>query len=843
MYTLFGQEEKRSAVKKFWAGVLMITINLTLGGVGAALISAEVAYATQPVDTYSITGTASVLGTVATANGSATVDANGAKANTISIGIDWNEDNGTTLATSGISVLDSSIVHITCPSQSPCSITWGPTTHDYASAGPGTYKAFAVVYHGGVTGQDGIGSSQIAEITVVIPPVSAPVLAEVTVVPTPTNDNTPDYTFSSTKAGTITYGGDCSSATTAAISGNNTVTFNTLADDAHSNCTITVTDVDNNASNILSVNSFTVDTTGPIVTITSPLSGATTGTSGSVIYTTGDAATVSCTLDGAPVVCATSGTYAFGSLSTADHTFVVTGTDALGNVGAVASVMWHVDATGPTVTIDTHPSNPSASDAAAFTFTSNETPNTFKCSLDGAASAACTSGVSYTSLFDGEHTFSVVGMDQYGNTGGIQIFIWTVAKDSDGDGVLDVTPDNCLLVSNTDQANHDDDAMGDACDTDDDNDGILDEQPDNCRFVANPDQTDTDSDDIGDACDDSTTETTLALCVDGIDNDSNDVVDLTDANCAAFRPTVTVIKHVENLFGSTGTAGMFSMVVKYIGDVFTTFPGNETGVITPLSGAGSFEVSETENPLYAMTTTGNCAGTLVAGESATCTVTNTAKDTDDDEVFDGNDNCPLVANTDQLDSDHDGIGDVCDETPLPPEVLTDVCPNIPETQATVPEGKQLTDAGCVDIPPGVPQVPVNPPAGAVGLGFLGGGSNGGGLVLGAATTGEDLPASCTPYLGDYLRIGKKNNPEQVVLLQTFLNTNLGLNLPVTGYFGPLTHNAVKQFQTENADQVLAPWTPYGLTNKTPTGYVYKTTKRWINLLQCKTLDIPMPQLP
>ena len=35
---------------------------------------------------------------------------------------------------------------------------------------------------------------------------TAPVIAEVTAVTTPTNDTTPDYTFSSDKAGTITYG-------------------------------------------------------------------------------------------------------------------------------------------------------------------------------------------------------------------------------------------------------------------------------------------------------------------------------------------------------------------------------------------------------------------------------------------------------------------------------------------------------------------------------------------------------------------------------------------------------------------------------------------------------------
>lgn len=169
----------------------------------------------------------------------------------------------------------------------------------------------------------------------------------------------------------------------------------------------------------------------------------------------------------------------------------------------------------------------------------------------------------------------------------------------------------------------------------------------------------------------------------------------------------------------------------------------------------------------------------------------------------------------------------------------DVCPNISGIQGSLPSGKKFDEGRCVDISV-VPPPPVEN-NGAVGLGFLGGGSNnGGGLVLGASTsTGE----TCTEYITDYLRMGTKNNPEQVKLLQIFLNKYLNLNIPVTGFFGPLTRDAVKQFQLENADQVLTPWVPYGLSVQTPTGYVYKTTKRWINLLECKSLNTPLPQLP
>lgn len=85
------------------------------------------------------------------------------------------------------------------------------------------------------------------------------------------------------------------------------------------------------------------------------------------------------------------------------------------------------------------------------------------------------------------------------------------SPDTDEDGVVDLE-DNCVLVSNADQLDDDDDQIGNACDpdvptADTDNDGIM-NQDDNCLTVANPDQTDEDADGIGDACDLETVVTT-----------------------------------------------------------------------------------------------------------------------------------------------------------------------------------------------------------------------------------------------------------------------------------------------------------------------------------------------
>jgi hypothetical protein len=64
---------------------------------------------------------------------------------------------------------------------------------------------------------------------------TAPTLISVTPITTPTTDTTPQYIFSSSEAGTITYGGSCSSNTTNAQAGNNTIFFNTLALGTYSN--------------------------------------------------------------------------------------------------------------------------------------------------------------------------------------------------------------------------------------------------------------------------------------------------------------------------------------------------------------------------------------------------------------------------------------------------------------------------------------------------------------------------------------------------------------------------------------------------------------------------------
>ena len=88
----------------------------------------------------------------------------------------------------------------------------------------------------------------------------------------------------------------------------------------------------------------------------------------------------------------------------------------------------------------------------------------------------------------------------------------TGTSDYDGDGVADHS-DNCPLVANADQRDSDGDHVGDACDAtqfdDTDHDNVS-NIVDNCPTVPNPDQRDSNGNGIGDACDTSPTPTATA---------------------------------------------------------------------------------------------------------------------------------------------------------------------------------------------------------------------------------------------------------------------------------------------------------------------------------------------
>ena len=109
-------------------------------------------------------------------------------------------------------------------------------------------------------------------------------------------------------------------------------------------------------------------------------------------------------------------------------------------------------------------------------------------------------------------------------------------------------------------------------------------------------------------------------------------------------------------------------------------------------------------------------------------------------------------------------------------------------------------------------------------------------VLGATTCGE--------LITDYLWFGGNNNPDQVKLLQQFLNEQMGTKIPITGFYGTQTRDAIIAFQEKYADKILQPWIDKGLLiEKRGTGNVFKTTKWWINMTTCPDLNLSQPIIP
>src|SRR6185295_12943273 len=117
---------------------------------------------------------------------------------------------------------------------------------------------------------------------------------------------------------------------------------------------------------------FTVDTTAPTVTLMGPAEGSTAGRNATFTYTAEAGASFDCALDSTSLLgCFASGK-TFELLSGGDHIFRIRATDAVGNVGAILTRNFKVDAVAPTVTI-THFTNDQSMVSGTVAFTAGET--------------------------------------------------------------------------------------------------------------------------------------------------------------------------------------------------------------------------------------------------------------------------------------------------------------------------------------------------------------------------------------------------------------------------------------------------------------------------------------
>ncbi len=196
---------------------------------------------------------------------------------------------------------------------------------------------------------------------------------------------------------------------------------------------VKVMDTAGNSSAVLST-TWGVDLNAPTMSLVATPGGLTNSTSASFSFSSADLGGSGvlgfmCSLDAAvPVSCSSGVSYA--SLAAGAHSFEASVYDAAGNYSTPVSYSWTVDLTPPTVSLTAKPALNSNSTSASFGFTGSDTGGGsvagYKCKIDGGSYASCSSGVTYSSLADGIHSFSVYATDTAGNAGVATTYTWTL---------------------------------------------------------------------------------------------------------------------------------------------------------------------------------------------------------------------------------------------------------------------------------------------------------------------------------------------------------------------------------------------------------------------------------
>ncbi|HEU5277858.1 MAG TPA: Ig-like domain-containing protein [Gaiellaceae bacterium] len=255
----------------------------------------------------------------------------------------------------------------------------------------------------------------------------------------PTNDPTPDFTFSSSEAGSTfecrVDGGSWSScASTYTISP-------ALAAGSHT-FDVRATDEAGNTDSTPAGSTWTVDLTAPNTTIDSgPADPSGDATPNFAFSSSETGSSFECRVDGGSWSACTSPDTVSPALAAGSHTFDVRATDQAGNTDATpATRTWTLDLTAPNTTIDSNPADPSGNTTPTFSFSSSESGSTFECRLDGGSWTPCSSPNTLSpALAAGSHTFDVRATDQAGNTDATPAsYAWTV----------DLTAPNTTIDSN-----------------------------------------------------------------------------------------------------------------------------------------------------------------------------------------------------------------------------------------------------------------------------------------------------------------------------------------------------------------------------------------------------------
>jgi hypothetical protein len=229
-----------------------------------------------------------------------------------------------------------------------------------------------------------------------------------------TNDRTPSFEFTtdatrvecSVDQGTEAFV-PCSSPYTPAALGDGSYTFHVRATDAAGN-------------ERELTQSFTVDATPPSLSIDSGPSGLTNRTTATFGFTVSGATRVECSIDQgteAYRACTSGGSHTAAGLADGSYTFRVRATDAAGNERELTQ-SFTVDATPPSLSIDSGPSGPTNDTTPSFGFTAGADATTVECSIDHGTPAFAPCSAPFeplAPLADGSYTFRVRAIDALGN--------------------------------------------------------------------------------------------------------------------------------------------------------------------------------------------------------------------------------------------------------------------------------------------------------------------------------------------------------------------------------------------------------------------------------------------